>query len=30
VFPPYQLLMESYAKAQQVALDREELDSRRK
>lgn len=30
VFPHYQLLMESYAKAQQVAIDHEELDSRRK
>jgi hypothetical protein len=30
VFPPYQLLIESYAKAQQVARDHEELDSQRK
>ena len=29
IFPPYQLLIESYAKAQQVANDREELDSQR-
>ncbi len=30
VFPPYQLLIESYAKAQQVARDHEELDSQRR
>ncbi|GAA5786769.1 isochorismatase family protein [Chitiniphilus shinanonensis] len=29
VFPPYQLLIESYAKAQQVAIDQEALDSAR-
>ena len=29
IFPPYQLLIESYGKAQQVAADHEELDSRR-
>lgn len=29
IFPPYQLLMESYAKAQQVATDHEQLDSQR-
>jgi nicotinamidase-related amidase len=30
VFPPYQLLIESYAKAQQVVTDHEQLDSQRK
>ena len=29
IFPPYQLRIECYAKAQQVANDREELDSQR-
>lgn len=29
IFPPYQLLMESYAKAQQVATEHEPLDSQR-
>nr|WP_249810333.1 isochorismatase family protein [Bradyrhizobium sp. 157] len=29
IFPPYQLLMESYTKAQQVAVDHEQLDSQR-
>lgn len=29
IFPPYQLLIESYAKAQQVASDHEVLDSQR-
>jgi nicotinamidase-related amidase len=29
IFPPYQLLIESYAKAQQVASDHEMLDSQR-
>lgn len=30
VFPPYQLLIESYMKAQQVVKNNEELDSMRK
>jgi nicotinamidase-related amidase len=29
IFPPYQLLIESYGKAQQVATDHEMLDSQR-
>jgi len=29
IFPPYQLLIESYGKAQQVAVDHEMLDSQR-
>lgn len=29
IFPPYQLLIESYTKAQQVAVDHEQLDSQR-
>ena len=29
IFPPYQLLIESYGKAQQVATDHEILDSQR-
>lgn len=29
VFPPYQLLIESYAKAQDVARNDEQLDSQR-
>lgn len=30
VFPPYQLLIESYMKAQEVVKDSEQLDSQRK
>ncbi|MCY1558336.1 hypothetical protein D9M68_952590 [compost metagenome] len=29
IFPPYQLLIESYMKAQQVQKDQEQLDSQR-
>ncbi len=29
IFPPYQLLIESYMKAQQVVTDHEELDSQK-
>jgi hypothetical protein len=29
VFPPYQLLIESYSKAQEVARNGEQLDSQR-